>query len=109
MNNAAAALTTARIFRFSCIAASCIERVPRTPVLCRDRRIPTQLLDGDAPRSDRRSRQRRRTEDQPKTLCRCRDREGHSWQGQRPVTHVYCGGASEGGAPVPRNEPIADL
>lgn len=62
--------------------------------------VQAALLDGDAPRSNPRGRQRRRVEDQRETLRRGRHREEHSRQGQGPVAHVHCGGAAEGDAPA---------
>src|SRR6266850_7354474 len=101
--NTAATLTAAGTFSFFSIAASrnklppvTREPLPRQSYV--DRRIQTQLLDGDAPRSDRRGRQSRGVEDQRETSRRRRHREWHSRQGQRPITHVHCRGATEGNA-----------
>src|SRR3989449_56863 len=87
---------------------------PRAPTVTRRpwprvTSVRTALLDGDAPRSDRCGRQRRRAEDQPETPRGGRDREGHGRQGQVSVAHVHCGGAAQGGAPVSRDGPTADL
>src|SRR5439155_21286115 len=71
--------------------------------------LGTELLHGNAPRSNRRGRQRCRVEDQRQTPSRRRDCEGHSRQAQGSVAHVYRGGAIEGGAPVAADGPVPDL